>query len=587
MVHDDLKLAQRSDNSPSTSLARSEKPTTKIALSNKEGISDWEAGVSVAKAIMGAGSFALPWAFSKMGYIAGPLVLVLFLSLSVRSIGILVDCARFLRTRHERTQSQSIGQGGVRSISYVDVARATFGSTGAALAYTASIASSIGVCGSYLVFVALNLSSLLGRFGIQGTDEEEPAGGRRLFLILVWIVALPIAVLLSSVRDPKRFAAVSFWGDISVVAGMLAVVVYGLAFGSGSNSGQKTSSVRDCVAIGSFGDMALALGSIGYLFLIHFLVLPIESSMVGNCEDGTSSDAEAGLSTHVSTNRSQVVKDKDRFQKVVARTFVVCGSIGGIFGLIGYGLFGTNTQQIVLLNVEGSIGMAIVQSLLCIDLLLTYPVVMRPSIQILEEHWSLLVLSKRKKDGICFSNPHNENVEGDVLQMVPLTESSSCSKRSSAVSVVDSKDQSSSVTLDLDIGMNASRNNNYTTENAGHMIVCLVLGVIAAGAGSFVPAFGLLSGLVGGVSQTFLAFVLPPLMWAKQEQQKSFDETRNNQLPGDPTLSESHVNAAANAWACFGSLPWREKCLVLCGLGLIGWTLHSTWAELGKNSGGH
>ena len=114
-----------------------------------------------------------------------------------------------------------------------------------------------------------------------------------------------------------------------------------------------------------------------------------------------------------------------------------------------------------------------------------------------------------------------------------------------------------------------------------HMVVCLALGVVAAGAGSFVPAFGLLSGLVGGVSQTFLAFVMPPLMWAKQQlQQRQFrqeDNNNNNKMLRDAVFLESNDT---NAWACFWSLPWSEKALVLCGLGLIGWTLQSTWAEL-------
>ena len=44
------------------------------------------------------------------------------------------------------------------------------------------------------------------------------------------------------------------------------------------------------------------------------------------------------------------------------------------------------------------------------------------------------------------------------------------------------------------------------------MISCTFLGVAAAAAGVLVPAFGLLSGLVGGVSQVAQAFVLPPLM---------------------------------------------------------------------------
>ena len=114
------------------------------------------------------------------------------------------------------------------------------------------------------------------------------------------------------------------------------------------------------------------------------------------------------------------------------------------------------------------------------------------------------------------------------------------------------------------------------------MAVCIALGVVAAGAGSFVPAFGLLSGLVGGVSQTFLAFVMPPLMWAKQQlqQQQQFQQKDSNNNNGRTRViiyAESHET---NALACFGSLPWSEKALVLCGLGLIGWTLQSTWAEL-------
>jgi len=43
------------------------------------GISEWEAAASIAKAIMGAGSFALPWAFSNMGFVAGPIFMTLLM----------------------------------------------------------------------------------------------------------------------------------------------------------------------------------------------------------------------------------------------------------------------------------------------------------------------------------------------------------------------------------------------------------------------------------------------------------------------------------------------------------------------------
>mmetsp|Transcript_15010 Transcript_15010/g.31069 ORF Transcript_15010/g.31069 Transcript_15010/m.31069 type:complete len:139 (-) Transcript_15010:333-749(-) len=76
------------------------------ASSNNGRISDFEAGVSLAKAIMGAGSFALPWAFSKMGYIAGPIFMTIFLGLSVHSMGLLVDCACWVRKQRQQQRQR-------------------------------------------------------------------------------------------------------------------------------------------------------------------------------------------------------------------------------------------------------------------------------------------------------------------------------------------------------------------------------------------------------------------------------------------------------------------------------------------------
>ena len=81
--------------------------------------------------------------------------------------------------------------------------------------------------------------------------------------------------------------------------------------------------------------------------------------------------------------------------------------------------------------------------------------------------------------------------------------------------------------------------------------------------------------LVGGVSQTFLAFVLPPLMWSKQ---RYTHHTRD----GSSSSSSSSSNAG-DIWYCFLKLPRKEKMFVVGGFGLILWTLHSTW--IGIQSG--
>jgi proton-coupled amino acid transporter len=397
---------------------------TRSKRNANHGISEWEAAASLAKAIMGAGSFALPWAFMQMGYIAGPIFMTLLMTLSVYSMKLLVKCSK-----------HTAGH------SYVDVARAAFGATGARCSYVASCSASIGVCGSYLVFIAANLQSLL-----------ENSIQQRTLILLV----LPIAVSLSAVRDVKKFALASLLGDVSVVLGMAVVLVYGFLY--------RTAALGEgCVAVGSLETMPLALGAIGYLFLVHFLSLPIEASMA----------------------------QPEKFEQVASVTFTTCAVLSGGFGIIGYLLFGEETRQIVLLNVQGSLFVSAVKLLLCVDLLLTYPVVMRPSIVILEQ--SLLV--KKNKNG------------------------------------------------------------KQQAEWAMHMGVCVGLGLVAACSSIFVPAFGLLSGLVGGVSQTFLALVLPPLMLSQQQNPEG-------------------------VWGLHG----KDVVLVVFGIIMIGWTLFSTWKELGSDS---
>mmetsp|Transcript_8280 Transcript_8280/g.12743 ORF Transcript_8280/g.12743 Transcript_8280/m.12743 type:complete len:443 (-) Transcript_8280:280-1608(-) len=398
------------------------------------GITDWEAAVSIAKAIMGAGSFALPWAFSQMGYLAGPLFLIFLMICSVYSLDLLVQASRKLKqsTTSSMTIKAEDDNNDAMKYSYVDVARANFGSIGAKMTYGASISASVGVCGSYLVFISANLKSLFG-----GTMSQTH-----------WIILiLPLCIMLSSIQNMNRFAFVSLMGDASVVLGMLVVLIYGFL--------SSPSFGKDCVAIGSLNSMPLAFGAIGYLFLIHFLSLPIETSMAR----------------------------PERFSTVAQQTFVVCAILSGCFGIVGYLMFGADTQQIVLLNIQqSSIFVVAVKALLCIDLLFTYPVVMRPSIIILKQS-----LIQRSMDNVL-----------------------------------------------------PSRSEYYH-----HVAACILLGGVAAGCSIFVPAFGVLSGLVGGVSQTFLAFVLPPLMMSRN--------------------SKRHHN--------------RYTVLVLCGLILIVWTLLTTWTE--------
>lgn len=423
-----------------------DKPTS----ASSDRITSLQASASVAKAIMGAGSFSLPWAFAQTGYVAGPLFMMALMALSVSSLRTLGRCRRLARPAN----GDSSGTKRPNNVSYVDVARAAFGETGAKIVYCASVSASVGVCGSYLVFIAASLSSLL------------PAKYENIEQTQLVLLVLPVAVVLSSVRDSNKFAFTALLGDVSVLLGMIVVIVYGLLYGD-----EGRSLGEGCVPFGTVDGCALAFGAVGFLFFIHFLVLPIEGSMAR----------------------------PEEFDRVISLTFLGCAAVSAVFGVLGYLFFGEGTEQIVILNIRGSFFVSCVKLLLCIDLIFTYPVVMRPSIEIVEQS--------------------------------------------------------------LGFQFNSDKKNS----NQSRLGVCSVLGAIAAGAGVFIPAFALLSGLVGGVCQTFLAFVMPPLMLRALKQ---FSTSK-----GTKELVASCEEAKVAGTVIFGAV-------------MILWTIHSTWSELRRGGNG-
>ena len=244
-------------------------------------ITSLQASASIAKAIMGAGSFSLPWAFAQTGYVAGPILMLIMACLSVSLLKTLVRRRRLLRGTNA---------------SYVDVARAAFGDTGAKIVYCASILASVGVCGSYLVFIAASLVTLM-------PDAYAPVLGQTQLVLLI----LPAAVLLSSVRDSNRFAFTALLGDVSVLLGMAVVMIYGFIYRDDEDfEDEEGSSDKGIVAFGSIDGFALAFGAVGFLFFIHFLVLPIEGSM----------------------------KHPKKIDQVVSLTFLGCALISALFGTI-------------------------------------------------------------------------------------------------------------------------------------------------------------------------------------------------------------------------------------------------------------
>lgn len=242
---------------------------------------------NLTKAIVGAGSFALPWAFANMGLWGGLITICVTAMLSSLTIFMVI------RVRHavyKRTRNSDI--------TYVDCARYCFGSAGAGVAYACTIAASLGVCGAYLNFVGSNLSSLapqLTRVEWQG-------------------VVVPLVLLLSVFARMEHLALTSVLGDVALVVGMVATMWRGGEVWDGFHP--------ESVPAFSMDTYGRSFGSVAFLFAVNFLIFPIERSM----------------------------RHRRDFKEAVGYSFIFVSFTNAAFGFFGLLMFGVDVCSIVTLK---------------------------------------------------------------------------------------------------------------------------------------------------------------------------------------------------------------------------------------------
>mmetsp|Transcript_9709 Transcript_9709/g.23388 ORF Transcript_9709/g.23388 Transcript_9709/m.23388 type:complete len:283 (+) Transcript_9709:54-902(+) len=210
---------------------------------------------NMLKAIMGAGGFALPWAFARMGLacsgiaIAASAVLGL---LTVRELAAL--------KQHVELQQNMVGA------TYVDVAQAALGPLGATAVYGLSVACSVGVTSAYLVFVVTTMQSLF-----PGTSYS-----RYLFLAVGFV--LPATWL----RDFSLLSRLSQSGTAAVVLGYLVTLH------SGHSVTASPTAVAPLLMLGpqSWQDLAQGFGPVAFLFCIHFLLFPVMTASRSSTSPG-------------------------------------------------------------------------------------------------------------------------------------------------------------------------------------------------------------------------------------------------------------------------------------------------------------
>ena len=337
-----------------------------------EGASSLAVVLNIVKAVVGAGSFSLPYGVASFGWLAsliGTFVLAALCAGTIEIVSKVGDLHVDQRakvtapasTRDGAAPRSSLGassstvasvrpapQGNGRLESYVALCWTALSEAGyprsarwiSVALYGAIVLTSIGACAAYLVFCA----QMLLQVGAFPSVPPEKASH-----YLVWAMCGPL-ILLTWLPSFSYLAYTSIVGDIALATGLIVTVAYGVALHPGA--------AQDPIPLFIPSGFGRFFGVTAFLFAVHMLCTPLEASMARPA----------------------------RFRPLVRRTFTFLSIINAAFGTGCAILFGPTVNPLVISSMTSSFAHlpTVVRIALFFDLIFTYSIVLVPGRDLLE-----------------------------------------------------------------------------------------------------------------------------------------------------------------------------------------------------------
>ncbi|KAL5713775.1 Amino acid transporter avt3c [Ranunculus cassubicifolius] len=296
-------------------------------------------------AIVGAGVLGLPYTFKKTGWVFGILMIFTVAILTYHCMMLLVKTRRKLESRLGFSKINSFG----------DLGFSVCGSIGRFAVDFMIVLSQAGFCVSYLIFIAntlafvfnsSELSSSLGKFQL----ESGKILGMKAKTFYIW-GCLPFQLGLNSIPTLTLLAPLSIFADVVDIGAMGVVMVQDVIIFL------KVKPVLE--AFGGFSVVFYGLGVAVYAFEGIGMVLPLESE----------------------------TKNKAKFGKTLLWCMIFIAIMYAGFGALGYFAFGQETQDIITTNMGKGVLSYSVQLCLCLNLFVTFPLMMNPVYEVFERRF--------------------------------------------------------------------------------------------------------------------------------------------------------------------------------------------------------
>eukprot|EP00762_Andalucia_godoyi_P003385 ANDGO_06623.mRNA.1 Vacuolar amino acid transporter 4 len=449
--------------------------------------------MNVFKAFIGANYLTTSFAYSQAGYALGAVGMVLVAWLTDFCCALIVDCKKFVLDDLERkrayesssaSSSSSLSSSGAgiaasrgmmtvmgdlgksshpssrkdataasttdsinteysavderealeMTFTYEDAARAAYGKWGVRVTKSVLFFTQFGFCVGYFIFLGQVLHSLLPDVNI----------------LLCVAMPFPFCLGLSLVKDMRKFSGISMVANICVFSGYVVVLI---VCGYHINQQLHGSESKAHIVPAKWSTFPVFLGMTAGAYEGIGCIIPIESSMREN---------------------------RGAFRSYLHGAVGLMTVILATCGLLGYGAYGDDTAQIIILNFDNSAGyVKALRATLCISILGTFPMQLFPAVQIVElfiKKWA-----SRRRPSLIAKISHSSFVDEDE----------------------DGDDDDRKYALmDLPIWL--------------QNIIRVVMVIVACGLGlAFRDYFAYFAAIVGAIGASSLSFILPCLFYNK------------------------------------------------------------------------
>lgn len=212
------------------------------------------------------------------------------------------------------------------------------------------ILSQSGFCVGYLIFIGNTLANLFNGELSMASGLSLGISGLSAKSWYIW-GCFPFQLAVNSIPTLTHLAPLSIFADIVDLGAMGAVFVEDVSL--------IMKQSTEVIAFGGLSVFFYGMGVAVYAFEGIGMVFPIESEM----------------------------KESRHFGKILALSMGLISLMYGAFGALGYFAFGADTKDIITANLGAGWISAMVQIGLCINLFISFPLMMNPVYEIVERRF--------------------------------------------------------------------------------------------------------------------------------------------------------------------------------------------------------